>query len=108
MLKSLIVAGFSAAALLASPALAQSMESEAPARAVPVSYADLDLSQTADAQTLLQRLRYAATAACEQNAAAQGNARLERAIEQCRTEALDSAVAQLDQPELTRLHAARR
>jgi UrcA family protein len=106
MIKSLIVTGFSAAALMATPAMAQSVKEDA--RAVPVSYADLDLTQAADAQLLLQRLRYAASAACEQNAAAQGNARLERAIDQCRTDALDSAVAQLDQPELTRLYVAQR
>lgn len=108
MLKKLIVLGFSVAALLATPALAQSPQDDSRGRAMPVSYADLDLSQPEDAATLLQRLRTAAAASCEQNAAAQGNARLERAIAQCRDEALNSAVAQLDQPELTRLHAARR
>lgn len=108
MLKGLIVIGFSAVALLATPALAQSAQDDARARATPVSYADLDLSQPEDAATLLQRLRNAAAASCEQNAAAQGNPRLERAIAQCRDEALSSAVAQLDQPELTRLHASRR
>jgi len=105
MLKSLIVAGISAAAMLSAPAFAQTADQ---ARAVPVSYADLDLSQTADAQTMLQRLRYAAQASCERNAAAQGNPRLERAIAQCREEALESAVAQLDQPELTRVYATQR
>jgi len=105
MIKHLIIAGFSAAALFAAPALAQTGSE---ARAVPVSYADLDLTRTGDAQTLLNRLRYAAAASCTQIAAAQGNTRLNRAITQCSDEALDTAVAQIDRPELSRLHAAQR
>ncbi|HRP12147.1 MAG TPA: UrcA family protein [Terricaulis sp.] len=105
MIKHLIVAGFSAAVLFAAPALAQTGSE---ARAVPVSYADLDLTRTGDAQTLLNRLRYAAEASCTQVAAAQGNPRLDRAIARCTTDALDSAVAQIDRAELSRLHAAQR
>ena len=60
MLKKLIVLGFSVAALLATPALAQSPQDDSRGRAMPVSYADLDLSQPEDAATLLQRLRTAA------------------------------------------------
>ena len=108
MMKPLIVAGFSAALLLAAPAFAQPANNDAQANAVPVSYADLDLTQEADAQMLLRRLRHAASAACESQVAASGNARLARAIDRCRSDALEYAVARLDHPELTRLHAAER
>lgn len=108
MIKPLIIAGFTAAFLVAAPALAQPQNDDAAARAVPVSYADLDLSQEADAQTLLRRLRQAANAACESHLAASSNARLTRAIAQCREDALTYAVARLDHPELTRLHRAER
>jgi len=108
MIKSLFVIGFSAATLIATPALAQTTQNDGNARAIPVRYTDLDLRETTDAAALLSRLNQAASVSCEPNQAAQSNPRMRRAIDRCRQEAVALAVAQIDQEELTRLHAAAR
>lgn len=108
MSKRLFFAAISVLCLAATPALAQTAPETDAARAIPVGYADLDLNQPADAAALLSRLRYAASAACERSEIAQPGPSTRRAIESCRAQALESAVTQLDQPELTRLYLAQR
>jgi UrcA family protein len=75
-------------------------------RAVPVRYADLDLSRADDAAALLSRLRSAAGRACAIDEVRRPGAALSRAMQDCREEAVARAVAQLNSPELTRLYAA--
>lgn len=108
MIKSLFVIGFSAAALIATPALAQTAQYDGTARAMPVRYSDLDLRQSQDAAALLSRLQQAATASCAPSQAANANPRMRRAIDRCRQEAVASAVSRINQDELTRVHAERR
>lgn len=108
MPKFMISFAFLATAAFAGPALAQTATTENSARAMPVRYNDLDLRQSADAAALLSRLRQAAVASCAPDQATQSNARIRRAIDRCRDQAVASAVAQINQEELTRLHAAQR
>jgi UrcA family protein len=108
MIKQLFVIGFSAAALITTPALAQTAQYDGAARAMPVRYSDLDLRQSQDAAALLSRLQQAATSSCTPSQAANSNPRMRRAIDRCRQEAVASAVARINQQELTRLHAERR
>jgi len=108
MIKSLFIVFFSAASVIAAPALAQTAHHDGAARAMPVRYADLDLRQTEDAAALLSRLHQAASASCAPDQTAQANPRMRRAIDRCRDDAVASAVARIDREELTRLHARRR
>jgi UrcA family protein len=103
--KNIVFALVLAASLTATPALAQ--ERSGHAQMISVRYADLDPSRTEDAATLLARLRRAAQVTCTPETG-RGNARLNRSIDACRTEALDRAVASIDRPELSRLYAAER
>lgn len=101
----LISIAFLGAALLAAPAYAERAPESAEApRAVSVQYADLDLSQTDDSQTLLGRLRAAATRACEPTVLVRPGAGMRRAIRRCEGEAMNMAVAQIDAPVVTRLY----
>lgn len=100
-LLSACVFAFGAASALAQP-------NDGEARAVPVRYADLDLSQTEDAQSLLSRLRYAAMRACAAEMQNQEGPAARRAIAECRDSAVAAAVAQIGETELTRLHQAQR
>jgi UrcA family protein len=97
-----------ALAVFATPALAEDQAQEGQARAVPVSYLDLDIEHADDAQALLSRLRYAATRACEVSAEVRPGPALRRRVEECRSAALDEAVAQADSAEVTRLHSEQR
>lgn len=104
----LILATILGATLLVTPAFAQ--RANAPSgdsRAIPVSYSDLNLTTSEDASALLSRLRQAASAACEAHEISQPSASLRRAIAKCRDDALEVAIAQLEEPELTRLYHAR-
>jgi UrcA family protein len=107
MIKQLFVIGFSAVALIATPAVAQTAQYDG-ARAMPVRYSDLDIRQSQDAAALLSRLQQAATASCTPSQAANSNPRMRRAIDRCRRDAVASAVSRINQAELTRLHAERR
>ena len=70
-------------------------------RAVPVSLAGLDLTETSDAAVALERLRGAADGACFG-----GNAALrpDRSAQGCREAALSAAVSAVGAPTLTVLH----
>lgn len=107
MKKLISIAIFSAVAL-AGPALAQEGEANDIARAVPVRYADLDLSRATDAAILLSRLHNAANAACERPEIAQQGPALRRVMDACRTRALEAAVARINEPQLTALYDAER
>jgi UrcA family protein len=106
-MKRILIAAACLAAFGAASATAQEQTAPA-ARAVPVSYAGLDLSRTDEAAQLLNRMRTAAQRACTAEVAGRAAAPLRRAIETCREDAVATAVARLDQPELTRLHEATR
>jgi UrcA family protein len=106
-MKRMILAVAMVLAMGAAPALAKD-DTSAEARAVPVSYSDLDVSQTSDAQALLSRLRNAAMRACEVSATSRPAPSLRRAIEECRSATLDSAVADANSTEVSRLHSEQR
>lgn len=108
MFKRLIAVGFCLALVAGGSALAEPQTPAPNERAVPVRYTDLDLSQRADAEALLSRLRYAAMRACEVNAVSRPGPRLRRAIEECRTAALDDAVDDAGSTELSQLHSEQR
>ena len=80
---------------------AQPCRAEAPKAAERVAYADLDLTSPRDAQTLLHRIRRAATAACERHRANIGQdfESIER-FEACHREAVQRAVDQVGAAEL--------
>lgn len=93
---------------LAGAAAAQGPDLAAEARAIPVQYADLDLSSARDADALLSRLRYAALRACGGDQIDRAGPATRRAIESCREQAVERAVAQLDEPALSERYAAQR
>ncbi|MES1156799.1 MAG: UrcA family protein [Alphaproteobacteria bacterium] len=75
-----------------------------------VSYSDLDLTQAADARTMLTRLDRAARFACGGDARFDENYRIApnavaAEFELCRADALNSAVSQLNAPTVSRLYA---
>lgn len=106
MLRGLVSALF-IVALGAAPAFAEEPANQS-VQIVPVRYADLDPQQTADASALLSRLRAAAERACGNDAVDRPSPQARRALAECRTQALDTVVARINEPELTRLYAASR
>ncbi len=107
-MKRFVIATVLAISVSASPVLAEEARHNQDARLVTVSHSDLDLSRADDAASLLSRLRYAATRACEVEGVRSESPALRRAVEQCRTDAVAEAVAQINSPPLTRLHQASR
>jgi UrcA family protein len=96
-----LVAAGAAAATLIAPAMAQAQD--VGARAVRVRYADLDLSQPADASRMLARLHHAAKEVCDDPGI---RPLIFRAGERlCEKAALDHAVASLNAPMLSALYA---
>lgn len=73
------------------------------ARSVAVSYADLDLSKRAGAETLYRRIRKAARAVCEPGSLSPGRMGVWR---DCIEEAVANAVVSINRPTLTALHRA--
>ncbi|MGE0596910.1 MAG: UrcA family protein [Hyphomonadaceae bacterium] len=102
------IAILSACVLMLGAASAMAQPNDGEARAVPVRYADLDLNNSSDAQSMLSRLRYAAMRACAAEMQNQEGPGARRAIAECRDSAVEAAVAQIDEAELTRLHQAQR
>lgn len=93
---------------LAAPlAMAEDAPGAADARAITVAYDDLDLSASDDAAQMLARLRRAAFRACSSPEIDTPTPEARRQSQACRADAVESAVAQLDAPELTRLHRIR-
>jgi UrcA family protein len=84
--------GFGAAIGCASSAHADE------ATEVKVSYADLNLSQPVDVQTLYRRLRNAAASVCSQYQSRE--LAVHHAYTRCYESALESAVAEIRSPEL--------
>jgi UrcA family protein len=80
-----------------------SASAEPKAKAQTVSYADLDLSKPAGAQTLYKRIKAAARSVCGpvDQYTFQMPSRVFRA---CFEQAIADAVAQVDRPSLTALH----
>jgi UrcA family protein len=115
-----VIRTLSATLLLATtlPAIAQASAASQPLAdradrvgSIVVRYHDLDLRKEADAQVLLQRLERAAKTACG------GNPKMNRAYEamprytvevfrECRREAIERAVTQINAPTLSHLFAA--
>ena len=74
-------------------------------RRVEVSYGDLDLSQTANANALYTRIQHAAHSVCEVNTVPNPHAlTLEH---KCMAKALDDAVRSVDNPNLTTVYRAK-
>lgn len=69
-----------------------------------VRYRDLDPAQSADAQRLYARLKYAAQKVC--NGYDSRDLRMQRLQDACYDEALSNAVAKVNEPALTAVHAA--
>lgn len=105
-MKRFVLALGLATALGAAPLAAEEITTDQ-AHAVPVRFADLDLSQPQDAAALLSRLQVATARACSASEIPRPAPSALRAIEECRAEAMDAAVARINAPELTRLHQAR-
>lgn len=84
-----------------------SAEAPPPAPAAQaVSYADLDLSRPADAEALLARITVAARDACDDSATHSPLfPRASHDFRTCTSEAVDAAVARINQPALTALAA---
>lgn len=106
MFRSLICA-VSVVAFGAASGMAEEPRSDT-VQIVSVRYADLDPQQTTDASALLSRLRAAAERACGQDAVERPSPQARRAMHECRAEALDTVVARINEPELTRLYTASR
>jgi UrcA family protein len=98
-----------AAAAVAGGARAQSPDpNKGPQNVeIRVSYAGLDLTSEAGAKVFLKRLTSAADSACGGSPGA-GVAQLSQNTHRaaCRVRALTAAVAKVDQPVVSRLHAA--
>lgn len=96
-----------AAAILAGLAFTTSAGAYEPAISTPhasVRYSDLDLGKPAGAETMFNRLKQAATRVC----GGKPDSRLifeQRIFRRCVDNALDDAVAKLDAPLVTALHA---
>jgi UrcA family protein len=108
-MKRLVFAA-AALAILAGPAFAadgpQAHEpTHEPVRAAAVGLTDLDLSQPADQAALLSRLQRATNSVCDVQPGVRPSPRTRRAMETCRAEAMEDALARLDQPMVTRLYA---
>lgn len=99
LLAAILVSGF-----VASPAFARSTVETV---SIAVSYADLDLSQTADAKDMMSRIKTGARKVCNElsSAHAAGETRWLRI---CRQELADKAVAEIGSPVLTALYYGRR
>jgi len=69
-----------------------------------VTYRDLDLSQTSDAQRLYARLKYASRKVC--NSYAVPDLKMQRLHDKCYDAALNGAVEKVNDPKLTALHTA--
>jgi UrcA family protein len=92
-----------AALALSTCLVAYSASAESKAKAQTVSFADLDLSKPAGAQTLYKRIKAAARHVCgpvdNYTFVTPANA-----FRQCYAKAIADAVAQIDRPSLTALH----
>ena len=106
------------AALFLSTTIAQSVFAGAPAShaltvgSVPVRYQDLDLRQSADARVLLGRLEQAAVEACGGNPRFHSSydlmpRRTVEVFQECRRNAVATAVAKVGAPALSQAFTAR-
>jgi UrcA family protein len=93
------------ATIAAAAATANAGESSAYARTATVYVADLDLSKTADAHVLYERITYAAWAVCTEDEPLAFEGR--RQWRECVTTAVADAVASADAPLLTAVHSER-
>jgi UrcA family protein len=97
--KRLARAGIAAALALSTCLIANYAAAEAPTKSVTVSFADLDLSKTAGAQTLYKRIKGAARRVCGTK-----DRYTQESWRKCIEDAIANAVAQVDRPSLTALH----
>jgi UrcA family protein len=99
MQRSIFALGITAALVFSGLAHAEAL------RKVAVSYADLDLSKANHAGVLYGRLQNAAIAVCAENGVPGSRALL---IEhKCIAKAVDAAVQNIDNPNLTAIYQAR-
>ncbi len=102
MKKSAIVSGaFIAALSLSAPQL--SMAGESIVKSIAVSYADLDLSNAADARLLYTRIRWAARKVCTLDGE-MGHVAQSREHAQCVQRAVDQAVMAVNNPVLVAMY----
>ena len=92
-----------AAFAVCSSLVAYSASAEPKAKTLTVSYADLDLSKPAGAQTLYKRIKAAARSVCGPTDRYTYSTP-SHAFRQCFDKAIADAVAQVDRPSLTALH----
>lgn len=98
MIKKAIAAALLAASLLPAAAIAQDVR----IKEQVVYFGDLDLSERADASAMLSRLRRASGQVCRTNR--NQPLRVSREASRCKMEALNSAVAAVNAPQLNALH----
>ncbi|MGE3248802.1 MAG: UrcA family protein [Hyphomonadaceae bacterium] len=91
---------------VAAPAFAHE-RGEAGLVEISVRHDDLDLTRAEDAEQMMSRLRAAAARACAAPEIERPTPAARREMQACRDEALEAAVAALDQEQLARLHQTR-
>jgi UrcA family protein len=102
--KKLARAGITVAAALCTCLFTYGASAEEPkAVSVTVSFADLDLSKAAGAQTLYKRIKAAARRACG-SIDGYTHMRSQRGWRECYESAIADAVARVDRPSLTALY----
>ena len=97
--KRLARAGVAAALALSTCLIANFAAAATPTKSVTVSFADLDLSKPAGAQTLYKRIKGAARRVCGPK-----DYFTQKSWRQCYDGAIADAVSQIDRPSLTALH----
>jgi UrcA family protein len=95
-----LCASLAGAVLLASAERA-SAEPQEPANSVRVSFADLDISHPAGAETLLTRIERAAVTVCGEEEPGLPLLARDFAYRQCREDAVSQAVSRMNAPMLT-------
>jgi UrcA family protein len=107
MLKSMIfgvIAAVACVGVASADPVVQVTDGE---RAIPVRYADLNLSSNEDARAMLSRLRYAAYSVCDPNQIERQAPEYRRQERACRNAALEDALLRLDAREVTAMHQRR-
>jgi len=100
---ALVLAGVAAVASFGFVGIAHADEESVPT--VTISYSDLDLSQPADAARLYGRIETAAVTVCRD--LDRRSVELLAAFRQCKAHAIDGAVSNVNNPNLSALHAVR-
>lgn len=96
-----------AVAVLSIPGLAAAGSDQLVGKSEKVSFSDLDVKKEADLRQLYRRLRHASERVCGvESFSSSGSLAEVREAKRCFREALDTAVAEIDDPSLTRIHTS--